>query len=110
MAVIAGQDDALGARDILKQVDARFLQSAADQVLPDSGRRCEEKRSAQNQQQTVQGHTDFGGLFAFDIGELILHIIDDLIGRNGHFAIVKQGFGHRLDHQRLQAIKRLFQL
>ena len=105
VAVIAGEDYALGPRYILKQVDPRVLQAPAYQIFPDPGW-CEQKeRPAQKEQQAVERHTDFIGFCTVDIGKMFLQIFDHLIGGNGHFSIVKQGLGHRLDHQRLQPIK-----
>jgi len=110
MTIIAGQNDPLGTGDVLKQINPGFLQTAADQLFPESGRGQQKKGSAQDQQQAIKRHSDFVRLVAFDIGEMLLQIGDQLIGGNGHRAIVKQGLRHRLDHQRLQSVERLLQI
>ena len=110
MAIIAGQNDSLGTGDVLEQINPGFLQPAPDQLFPDSGRGQQKKESPENEQQTIKRHADLCRLPAFDIGEMLLQIGDHLIGGNGHFAIVKQGLRHRLDHQRLQSIERFPQI
>ena len=106
VAVIASENDALGPGDVLKKIDPGILQTAADQVFADPGRGEEKKRSAQQEQQPVKRQANFVRLVAVDIGEMFLQIFDHLIGGYRHFAVVEQGLGHRLDHQRLQSIER----
>ena len=109
MAIIAGENHALGTRYVLEKIDTRVLQAAADEIFADSRWCQQEKWPSQEKQKAVKRHADFIGFAAFDIGKMFLEIFDHLIGRYRHFAIVKQGLGHRLDHQGLQAIEGLLQ-
>ena len=99
--VVACQDHALGARNILKKVDPRVLQSAANKVFPYPRRRRQKKWAAEHQKQAVESHPDLIRLVAVDIGKMFLQVLNHLLGGNGHPAIVKQCLRHGLDHQRL---------